>query len=300
MGVVLTELALDTLYISPYNVRSDPGDLTELIDSIRDRGVLEPILVWQKGEQYEVIAGSRRVAAARQAGLSTIPASLLELTDDVQAILTSVIENIQRKDLTLEERVKTYQVLQKLDPDYRSHRSLAKVIGLSHRKIGEDFQAYEIALKLQPHGIRVESDFPRSSPERQSGEVLPEYHAVLLHQAISYLVETGAVPEEDADDQLVKLARLIAELSQDAAKATLEEVKAGGELAAHQVHSKAGQHSASPRRNTAATQRHHGVEVACGYCEKVLMLVHRSNGTHQVKRYSMHLLNQKELPGFNT
>jgi ParB/RepB/Spo0J family partition protein len=178
------ELELDSLYISPRNVRSDTGDLTELIDSIRDMGVLEPILVRQKGDEYEVIAGRRRLEAARIIGLPTIPASVLDVTD-LQAIIISLIENIQRKDLTLAERVQTYQTLQQLDPDYRSQRSLAKAIRVSHRKISEDFQVYEIALKLQPYGIRVESDFPLSAPERQEGLVLPEYHAVLLHQAMA-------------------------------------------------------------------------------------------------------------------
>ena len=164
MGLDIRELALDTLSISPQNVRKDLGDLTELIASITAVGVLEPILVRPKGEGYEVIAGYRRTEAAGRAGLTTIPASVLELTD-VQAILTSLIENIQRKDLSLEERVVTYQQLQALEPEYRSQRALAKSIGRSHRKIGEDFQAYEIALKLQPHGIRVESDFLYCAPK---------------------------------------------------------------------------------------------------------------------------------------
>jgi ParB/RepB/Spo0J family partition protein len=292
------ELALDTLYISPYNVRNDPGDLTELMASIRDMGVLEPILVRQNGEQYEVIAGSRRLQAARSTGHQTIPAIVLEITDP-QMILTSLVENIHRKDLTLAERVKTYQALQQLDPDYHSHRSLAKVTGLSHQKITQDFQAYAVHQKLAPHGIRVASDLPPTALERQQGMVLPEYHAVLLHQAMTYLLEAETIPQEDADEQLVKLARLIVELSQEAAKATIEEVKAGRELAAHLFCFKGAEHGASKRSKHAAKRGEDGGVVTCACCEQALTLVHRRNGTHQVKRYSIHLVNQQELPGFN-
>jgi ParB/RepB/Spo0J family partition protein len=198
MNPVIRETALDNLIISPLNVRKDPGDLTELIASVTDIGVLEPVLVWAKGDTYEVIAGSRRVKAARSAGHQTIPAIVVEVSD-LQALLVSLIENIQRKDLSLTERVEGYKALQRLDPEYHSHRSLAKVTGLSHQKITQDFQAYETLLKLEPYGIRVASDLPPSAPERQQGEVLPEYHAVLLHQAMSSLVAEGAVTIAESD-----------------------------------------------------------------------------------------------------
>jgi ParB/RepB/Spo0J family partition protein len=283
MSPEFREIALDKLFISPYNVRKDLGDLSELIDSIMEMGVLEPIVVRPMGEGYEIIAGSRRARAAQEAGLTTIPARVLELTD-VQAILTSLIENIQRKDLSLAERVETYQQLQALEPEYRSQRGLAKAVRRSHRKIGEDFQAYEIALKLQPQGIRVESDFPRTSPERQQGTALPEYHAVLLHQAMSYLIAEGVVAEEEADEQLVKLARLIAELSQDAAKVTIAEVKAGGQLAAHLFHQqrKAGRHGTFPRSKSKSKQGEDAGLITCACCNRVLKLTHRADGTHTV------------------
>jgi ParB/RepB/Spo0J family partition protein len=287
------EIALDTLFISPYNVRRDPGDLTELTDSITIMDVLEPILVRPMGEGYEVIAGSRRARAAQEAGLTTIPARVLELTA-VQAILTSLIENIQRKDLTLAERVQTYQTLSQLDPEYQSHRSLAKVIGLSHQKITQDFQAYAVLLKLQPSGIRVASDLPPTAEERQQGTVLPEYHAVLIHQAMSYLVEVGVVAEEEADEQLVKLARLIAPLSQEAAEELITQVKAAGEQPAHLTLKRlaeelvpfrqfnAGRHGAARRRKSAAKVVQDGGVVTCACCNRVLQLNHRADGTHTV------------------
>jgi ParB family chromosome partitioning protein len=195
MDLDIKEIPLNILYISPRNVRSDSGDLTELIASIRDMGVLEPILVRQTGEEYEVIAGRRRLEAARSIGLQTIPASVLDVTD-LQAIIISLIENVQRKDLTLVERVETYQLLRQLDAEYQNHHNLAKATGFSHQRISQDFQADAIRLKLEPHGIKVASHLTTSAVERQQGRLLAEYHAVLLHQAMTYFRDAGTIPRK--------------------------------------------------------------------------------------------------------
>ena len=282
------EIALDSLYISPRNVRSDTGDLTELIESIRDMGVLEPILVRQKGQEYEVIAGRRRLEAARSIGLKTIPASVLDVTD-LQAIIVSLIENVQRKDLTLAERVQTYHVLQQLAPEYRNLHTLAEVVKVTHQQISQDFQKYDVLVKLQPFGIRLASDLPPSAPERQEGLTLPEYHAVIVHQAISYLVKEGVVTEEAADEKMAELAKLIAPLSQDTAKRAIEAVKAGEPLErlsrqyARSKQFKAGRKGSSrPRKSTVKPEGEDAGPINCRCCNRVLQLVHEADGTHAV------------------
>jgi ParB/RepB/Spo0J family partition protein len=276
------ELELDSLYISPYNVRQDPGDLTELIASIKDIGVLEPILVQPMGEGYEIVAGSRRFKAAQTAGLTTIPARVLELTD-VHALVTSLIENIQRKDLTLVERVVAYQQLEALKPEYHSKRRLAKAIGRSHRKVGEDFQAYEIALILQPHGIRVESHFPRSSPERQRGDVLPEYHAVLLHQVSSWLRAKDVIPDDLFVNLQVEWARRIAPHSQENAEEIIAHLKSVADSMDMLLSQETPARSCTSRdRKAAATTGKESGFVTCSCCDQVLQLVHRADGTHAV------------------
>ena len=297
MSLVIRELVLDTLFISPRNVRQDPGDLTELIDSIRDRGVLQPILVRQQGEEYEVIAGRRRLEAARIIGIPTIPA--IELAGpDLEMILTSYIENYHRKDLTLAERVATYKVLQQCDPAYNNLDTLAEALSLSHKKtshqkISQDFQADAVLRKLEPHGFTLASHLRAGAPERQEGKALPEYHLVLLHQAMASLSERGAVTEDDADEKLAELAHLIAPLSQAVAKELIEAVKAG-EQPAHltleqlaEEHApsrqfKAGRHGASRRRKSTAKVVQDGGEITCACCKQVLQLHHWSDGTHTI------------------
>jgi ParB family transcriptional regulator, chromosome partitioning protein len=100
MSPVVREIPLDKLITSPLNVRKDQGDIEGLIASISNMGVLEPIMVLRNGGRYETIAGSLRAEAARRAGQTVIPAIVLEVTD-AQAIRISLVENIQRKRLTL-------------------------------------------------------------------------------------------------------------------------------------------------------------------------------------------------------
>jgi ParB family chromosome partitioning protein len=127
---VIRHIELDSLINSPLNVRKDPGDLDELTASITGSGVLAPILVRPKGDMYEVIAGSRRVAAARRAGHTTIPAIVVEVTD-ARAKLLSLIENLQRKDISIIERVEGYKALLDLNPAY-TYYTLAQDIGVLH------------------------------------------------------------------------------------------------------------------------------------------------------------------------
>jgi ParB/RepB/Spo0J family partition protein len=308
MGLDVRDIALDKLSISALNVRKDPGDLTGLISSITDVGVLEPIVVWPMGEGYEVIAGSRRTAAAREAGLKTIPASVLELTE-VQAILTSLIENIQRKDLTLVERVETYQQLEALEPAYRKKAALAKVVGGSPQKIGQELQAYEIALALQPFGIRVESHFRFTSPERQRGDVLPEYHAVLLHQASAWLRAKDVIPDDRFVALQVEWARRIAPHSQEKAEEIIAHLKAtvdsydkliSGQDAGSIIpaQDKSSQQNPAPQQHNPDDmwEKDTGA-VTCQYCEQELRLIHVSDNTHHLRQESTHPKDQLELPG---
>ena len=88
----------------------DEESLQELADSIKEYGVLQPILVQDKGDRYEIIAGERRFRAARLAGLKEIPAVVRKFSDD-RIVELSLIENIQREDLNPIEEAAAYQRL---------------------------------------------------------------------------------------------------------------------------------------------------------------------------------------------
>src|SRR5262247_3580217 len=105
-------IALDRLEPNPLQPRVDLGDLEELIASIREKGVLEPLLVRpsQVGGRYMIISGERRYRAAKEAGLREVPCIEM-LVDDKGVAEIALIENLQRKDLTPFEESDGLQIL---------------------------------------------------------------------------------------------------------------------------------------------------------------------------------------------
>lgn len=112
----VTEIPIDQLTPHSHNVRRDIGDVTELAGSIAGVGLLQPLTVAPIGEdEFVVIAGHRRLAAAKVAGLATVPclvrADLVNRIDQLEAMLT---ENLQRTDLTVMEEAAAYEQLELL------------------------------------------------------------------------------------------------------------------------------------------------------------------------------------------
>jgi ParB/RepB/Spo0J family partition protein len=214
---------LERLDISPLNARKNVGDVMELADSIRVEGILQPLLVRPVADRYEIIAGSRRFAAAREAGLSAVPVVVRSLTDG-QALAASLTENLQRGDLSLEERAEAYKKLQALDPvNCGSHRGLARAIGRTQQKISQDFEAYEALVRLRPQGIQVITQLSPTAEPRRRGEAIPERHANLLQQAVASVRAMGF--SDEAEGKYADLARAIAPLDLDDARRVLDQFK---------------------------------------------------------------------------
>jgi len=107
--------------------------LRDLAASIRDKGVLEPIIVRRAGSGYELVAGERRTRAATLAGLKEIPAIVVDI-DDREALEISIIENLQREDLNAVEETEAVLGLLEISLDLDSH----KVIALLHSLYNEE------------------------------------------------------------------------------------------------------------------------------------------------------------------
>ena len=106
------EIPLDRVHPNPRQPRKhfDPAALAELTESIRASGVIQPIVVRRDGDDYELIAGERRLRAARQAGLEKIPAVVREVTD-AQSLELALVENLLREDLNPIESAEGYRQL---------------------------------------------------------------------------------------------------------------------------------------------------------------------------------------------
>lgn len=105
-------LKLDEISPSKFQPREiiDPEKQRELMLSIKEKGVIQPVIVRPKGDGYELIAGERRLRAAKELGFSQLPAIIKDVKDD-EALEISLIENIQRQDLNPIEEAHAYQRL---------------------------------------------------------------------------------------------------------------------------------------------------------------------------------------------
>ena len=218
------ELPIELVVPSPINVRREVGDVSELAESIREQGILEPLVVrpTQDGK-YEVIIGSRRLASANQVGLQVVPVVVQDISD-ADAIVRSLVENLQRGDLSLEDRVEAYKRLQDIDGDrFGTTQSLARSLGRNRPSIVRDFEAYEALVRLRPSGVEVVHNIPPSSAQRKSREAIPESHATLLEQAM--MAVRGRLPEDMVEDTYTAVARAIAPLEQDRARRLLDYFK---------------------------------------------------------------------------
>ncbi len=121
-------ISIDLIVRNPYQPRIafDEDSLDELAESIKEKGVIQPILVRQKGDVYELIVGERRLIAAKRAGLSVIPAIVRDVSDSESAEL-ALVENLQRRDLNPIEEALAYKRLIK-EFGY-SQEELAKRVG---------------------------------------------------------------------------------------------------------------------------------------------------------------------------
>lgn len=140
---MIQDVPVDLIEPSPFQPRIDfnESDLLELSNSIREHGIIQPIIVRQKGEKYELVAGERRLRAGRMVGLDVLPAIVRQLTDR-EAAEMALIENLQRKDLNYLEEAEGYQRL--LDEFGLTQKELAMRIGKSQSAIANKLRLLKL------------------------------------------------------------------------------------------------------------------------------------------------------------
>jgi ParB family transcriptional regulator, chromosome partitioning protein len=119
---------------NPNQPRQALGDISELIASINEKGILEPILVRPRGSRFQIIAGERRFRAASEAGLAEIPCVVRDTTD-AEMMEIALVENLQRKDLTAFEEADGLKVL--ADNFGYTHEAMAQKLGKGRTSITE-------------------------------------------------------------------------------------------------------------------------------------------------------------------
>jgi ParB family chromosome partitioning protein len=144
---------IEFLRQNPRNPRRNfsEDELEELTSSIRERGIIQPIVVRAvrgSTDSYEIVAGERRWRAAQRAGLHDVPIVPIEVTDD-EALQLAIIENVQRADLNPLEEAMGYQAL--ISDFHHTHDDIAKIVGKSRVHITNTLRLLKLPDSIQAH-----------------------------------------------------------------------------------------------------------------------------------------------------
>lgn len=180
----------------------DREALQQLADSIREHGVLQPLLVRTIGESnYQLVAGERRWRAARMAGISEVPVIVKEL-DDTQAMEIALIENLQREDLNPIEEALGYQVL--TEQYGMTQEEVAKRVGKSRPAVANALRLLglpEPILEMVKHG-EISSGHARALLAFESErEMLAVAEKIISHGLTVRDVERLAKPKKEVEEE---------------------------------------------------------------------------------------------------
>jgi ParB family chromosome partitioning protein len=146
----LADLPIASIRPNPQQPREhfDEEALAALAESIREVGVLQPVLVREAGDGYELIAGERRWRASRRVGLQTIPA-IVRLADDAAMLQQAIVENVQREELNPLEEAAAYQQL--IEDFSFTHDEVATRVGKSRATITNTLRLLQLPPTIQRH-----------------------------------------------------------------------------------------------------------------------------------------------------
>jgi len=147
----IVQIDVDEIEPNPYQARADFDDekLDELMRSILEKGVIEPILVNRIGQNYQIIAGERRWRATKKAGFETIPAIIHEIDSQQDLMELSLIENIQREDLNPIEEAEGYRAL--MDKCFLTQEQVAQKVGKERPTVANLMRLLNLPLEIQTH-----------------------------------------------------------------------------------------------------------------------------------------------------
>lgn len=152
-GAGVREIPIELIHRNPDQPRKSfpEADLQELSESIREKGVLQPILVRASPKtpgEFEIVAGERRWRAAQKAGLGVVPALVREL-DDLQVLEIAIVENVQRADLNAIEEALGYKAL--MERFGRTQETVATAVGKSRSHVANTLRLLNLPLEVQDH-----------------------------------------------------------------------------------------------------------------------------------------------------
>jgi len=148
MNTEVQKISVDQIIPNRFQPRKnfDEASLEELADSIRQHGIIQPLVLRKLGDSYEIIAGERRYKAALKVSLKEVPAIVMEL-DDTSSAEIALVENIQRKDLTAIEEAKSYEKI--LELGQMNQEELAKRVGRNQSTVSNKLRLLNLSDEAQ-------------------------------------------------------------------------------------------------------------------------------------------------------
>jgi len=188
----LREIDTASIRPNPYQPRErfDEEQLNELTESIREVGILQPVLVRPVGDQFELIAGERRWRAARRLGIGRMPALVRE-SDDVAALEQALVENVQRQDLNPLEEAAAYQQL--IEDFGLTHEDVARRIGKSRSAISNGLRLMQLPPSIQ--ALVVSGQLSAGHARALLGTPDRAYQEALARRAATELLSVRDVEE---------------------------------------------------------------------------------------------------------
>jgi len=199
----LLMLDVDRIQPSQYQPRSDFAGLEGLVESIRENGIVQPVVVRQEGERYELIAGERRWRAAQLAGMMRIPAVIRKVAQD-RVLELALVENIQRKDLNPIEEARAYDLL--ISQMNLSQADVAKRVGRERSSVANSLRLLKLPDKVQRmlqdgglssgHAKAIVAISDAATQIRVADEVVRRSLSVRDTEALVQKLQSGEVSEK--------------------------------------------------------------------------------------------------------
>ena len=191
---------IEQLDPNPNQPRQSMGDLSELMASIAEKGIIEPLIVRQQGDRFQIIAGERRYQAASQVGVHEVPVVIRDV-DEGELIEIALIENIQRKDLTPFEEAEAIQSLG--DSFDHTHEEMARRLGKSRTSITES-----LSLNAMPEEVKDLCRLAEISSKSILLQVARQPDDKSMVQLIEQITRSGGITRAEARQLTAKPTRL--------------------------------------------------------------------------------------------
>ena len=189
-------VSIELIDPNPNQPRQAMGDLSELVASIKEKGIIEPLIVRQRGDRYQIVAGERRYQASVLAGLHDLPVVVRDV-DDTEVIELALIENLQRKDLTPFEEAEALQGL--AEKCSYTHEELAQKIGRSRTSITES-----LSLATMPEAVRNLCRLADISSKSLLLQIVRQETPEKMTALVEKITSTGGATRQEVRDATAK------------------------------------------------------------------------------------------------